>query len=197
MPYCGHFGGDAGIELRYRNPHRRKMIYVLAHPSFAPDVAENIDRFRSAHEPERARLVRPHVTLVFGLKNADPVEFTMFCTRVAEGVAEIDIEFVASECSYDPFEKAHKMLLLSAAGSMDVTALHEQLYDGPHRSELHPGIPYRPHMTVATHEDRRVIDGLDVEVIGSFPLRGRINALEIVELSGGALKPVRTIPLGK
>jgi 2'-5' RNA ligase len=173
------------------------MIYVLAYPSFMPNVAESIDRFRSEHEPERARLVPPHVTLVFGLKNADPVEFTMFCTRVAEGVTEIYVEFVASECSYDPFEKAYKLLLLSASGSMDVTALHKQLYDGPHRSELHPEIPYRPHMTVATHQDRRVIDGLDVEVIGSFPLCGRINALEVIEVAGGALNSLRTIPLAR
>ena len=43
------------------------MIYVLAYPVFEPMSAERINAFRAKHEPDRAKLVPPHVTLVFGV----------------------------------------------------------------------------------------------------------------------------------
>ena len=46
--------------------HNRVMIYVLAYPVFEPNSAERICAFRAEHEPERANLVPPHITLVFG-----------------------------------------------------------------------------------------------------------------------------------
>ena len=51
------------------------MIYALAYPVFDPSTARAIDAFRTAHEPERARLVAPHVTLVFGLTSISARDF--------------------------------------------------------------------------------------------------------------------------
>jgi 2'-5' RNA ligase len=173
------------------------MIYVLACPEFEPSVAGNIARFRHMHEPERAKLVEPHVTLVFGLRDVRPLEFVAFCEKVALGVPEIAVDFAATEIVHDPFEKTYKFFLMNSTGRDELIALHERLYDGPHRSELLPAIPFRPHMTVATHSDRAIIERLDARAIGAFPISGKVRALEIVELVKKTLIRLRTIPLQK
>lgn len=173
------------------------MIYVLAYPEFERSVAESINRFRSAYEPERARLVPPHVTLVFGIRNAHPPDFLALCEHVADHVSEFAVDFTASDIVYDPYEKTHKLFLLGSTGKPALIALHQQLYDGPHRTELNLNAPYRPHMTVATHEDRTIIERLDVAALGAFPIPGKIGALEVVELVDSTLHPLRTIPLRK
>jgi 2'-5' RNA ligase len=185
------------VELRYQLRQRRRKIYVLAYPEFEPSVAENIARFRHAHEPERAELVEPHVTLVFGLVGVRPVEFAASCEEVAVGVFEIEVDFAATEIVHDPFEKTYKLFLMNSTGRDELTALHERLYDGPHRFELHPAIPFRPHMTVATHSDRAIIERLDAAAIGVFPNAGKIRSLVIVELVEKTLVRLRTIPLQK
>jgi 2'-5' RNA ligase len=174
---------------------RHAMIYVLAYPRFEPRVARNIAAFRSAHEPERAILVDPHITLVFGVRIAEPGAFAAFCQRAASRAREIPVEFSGSEIGYDPFEKTHKLFLVSSVGTDDLLALHERLYDGPHRRTLHPGISFKPHMTVASNRDQSIIERLDVMEIGSFPIAGRICALEVVELADNKLHLLQSIPL--
>ena len=173
------------------------MIYVLAYPQFEPSVAERIRRFRIANEPARAMLVPPHVTLVFGLMNIRPYEFLAHCEAAADQSSQFDVSFVSGEVTYDPFEKTHKLLLVSSAGSSQLAALHQQLYEGAQRAELKVDIPYRPHMTVATNPDRTIIEHLDISSLGGFPLFGTIRALEVVKLANGRLHCLRTIPFAK
>lgn len=172
------------------------MIYVLAYPEFEPSVADSINRFRSAREPERAKLVPAHVTLVFGLRNVHPQEFFKLCESVAKRASDVTVTFTASEIAYDPYENAYKLFLLSSTGSRALSALHQQLYEGPHRAELDTSIPYRPHMTIATDRDRTVLERLDVGAAGSYPITGKITALNVVEHIDTGLHRLGVIPLG-
>ncbi|MBQ4825745.1 2'-5' RNA ligase family protein [Leisingera sp. HS039] len=173
------------------------MIYVLAYPEFEPHSARQIDRFRSSHEPERAKLVPPHITLVFGLRQADPKGVLTLCESVSGKIPELAVEFSNSKVVYNPFEKTHKLLLLCGKGKDPLIELHNQLYEGLHRAELKSEFPYQPHMTVATHADPRVIEQLDVADIGTLPLTGTIRALELVELVTGKLNCLKTVSLRK
>ncbi|RKT34723.1 2'-5' RNA ligase superfamily protein [Roseovarius halotolerans] len=173
------------------------MIYVLAYPQFEPSVAERIRRFRTENEPSRAKLVPPHVTLVFGLMNIHPHEFLAHCETIAGRSSQFEVSFVSEEITHDPFEKTHKLLLVSSTGSSQLAALHDQLYEGVQKAERKDDIPYRPHMTVATNTDRTIIKNLDTSSLGGFPLLGTIRALEVVKLENGRLHHLRTIPFGK
>lgn len=173
------------------------MIYVLTYPNFEPGLAERIRRFRIENEPVRAGMVPPHITLVFGFRDARPKELFELCEALADRSSQFDVGFASSHVVYDPFENAHKLFLVASAGSSRLAELHQQLNDGPHRGELKVDIPYRPHMTVATNDDRTIIERLDVAALGSFPLFGTIRALEVVELADGKLHCLRTIPFAK
>lgn len=180
-----------------RMPQLGIVIYVLAYPVFERPIAESIARFRRRHEPERARLVPAHVTLVFGTGTARPPDVIAQCQEAAEAVAEIDVEFTEGQIVYDPFEKTYKLSLLSAAGTDALIRLHERLHAGSLRAELRPDIPYRPHMTVATHEDRAAIERVDAAAIGRFPISGKIGSLDVVKRAGDTLNSLKTIPLRK
>lgn len=173
------------------------MIYVLAYPEIEPSITEKLDAFRLMHEPKRAELVRPHITLMFGLTKNESQACLTFCAEAAAGTSEIALGFHATESSYDPFEKAHKLFLMSLTGRDELIALHEQLYAGPQRSELAADIPYRPHMTIATNQSCDVIEQLDTAAIGPFPYPSVIRALDVVELANGKLISLGTIPLQK
>ena len=172
------------------------MIYVLAYPEFEPNSARQIDHFRSCHEPERAKLVPPHITLVFELKDVDPRDILTLCERMAGNAPRLAIEFASSEVVYDPFEHRHKLLLLCGQGGDALISLHNQIYDGLHRVELKPEIAYHPHVTVATHVDRTIIERLDIAEIGTFPISATINSLEVVELTHGNLNSLASVPFG-
>lgn len=172
------------------------MLYVLAHPEFEPPTAEKLEQFRFEHEPDRARLVPAHVTLVFGLRMARAAEIAALCTTVAGSASELSITFVASEVAHDPFEKAYKLFLMVGPGKDALAELHHRLYAGAHRAELDSSSPYRPHMTIATHAEKAYIDRLNSTEVARFFVKAKIGSLEVVELSEGKLNTVTSVALG-
>ncbi len=171
------------------------MIYVLAYPQFEPRIASQIGTFRSEHEPERAKLVPPHITLVFGVRDADPSHIISLCEGAALTTSQIDVTFDRVEVVEDPFEKTCKLALICSKGGRDLNALHEQLYDGPHRAEFNADNPFRPHMTVATKADRQVIEATDPAPLGAFPIPAIIKGLDVVQLVGGTLTSLASVKL--
>jgi len=171
------------------------MIYVLAYPEFEPSISEKIDHFRSLNDLEKSKLVCPHITLVFGLKQADPKSILGLCEDVSRKTTEFTVEFTSSEVAYDPFEKTHKLCLIWGDGKAALSALHTQLYKGPHRAELTSEFPYRPHMTIAAHSKRNTVEALTVSDVGELPIIGMIKALHVVKLVDGRLRTLKTTPL--
>ncbi|MEM6460425.1 MAG: 2'-5' RNA ligase family protein [Pseudomonadota bacterium] len=173
------------------------MLFVLAYPKFAPLDAKSIARFRSANEPERAKLVDPHVTLVFGMKNALLPDLAIACGGVARITSKFAISFTASEIVYDPHEGVHKLCLLVSEGRQEIVALHEDLQDGPQQDQRDTKIGFSPHMTVATNRKRSIIEELDTAAIRHFPIAGIIEKLHIVKLAEETLHPLETFELGR
>jgi 2'-5' RNA ligase len=171
------------------------MIYVLAYPEFEPQTALKIDCFRSSHEPDRAKLVPPHITLVFGLRDANKQEFLSFCEAAVERVPELAVSFSHSEVAYDPFEKTYKLFLICNDGKDVLIRLHRQLYDGPHSAEIDTTTPYKPHMTVASNADPSRIAQLDTSDIGAFPILGLIRSLKVVKVAEGRLNTLGDVAL--
>ncbi|USG63185.1 2'-5' RNA ligase family protein [Sneathiella marina] len=171
------------------------MIYVLAYPEFDPDIFEAIEKFRSINEPERARLVAPHITLVFALRDEKPEDFADFCSRKIRSMKRFPITFDRFEILHDPVETTHKICLVCGEGGQKIKTLHHALYEGPHRSGLRADIPFKPHMTIATNANVAPLEKLDPTVIGAFPVRAEINTINIIEVTEGRLRNVRTVSL--
>lgn len=133
---------------------------------------------------------------MFGLMTISRQAILAQCKIAADRSSQFGVSFTSAEVTYDPFEKEYKLLLISFAGRFELAALHHQIYQGIQTAERNVAIPYRPHMTVATNPDRRIIEQLDISFLGGFPLTGTIRALEVVELENSRLHHRRTIPFG-
>lgn len=173
------------------------MIYVLAFPDFPPPLSRALGAFRARHEPARAKLVAPHLTLMFGVQSASEAEITRLAQEEAARSAPFPVTFGSHELVHDPVENAHKLFLICDTGAPRLTALHRGLYAGPHRRELRPDLPYRPHMTIGTNADRSRLASADPGALGRFPLAGQVSALSVVRLEAGGLTQLCICPLGK
>lgn len=171
------------------------MIYVLAYPQFEPHCSERIDTFRAKHEPQRAELVPPHVTLVFGVDDAHLNNLTKLVETASTRTPEFRVEFSDSKNEFDPFEQKYKIFLLCGEGSGALTSLHTQLYDGEHRAELSPEHPFRPHMTIASYAERADIEKVSTDSLGSLPIFGKVRSLVLVRFANGRLTTLKSAPL--
>lgn len=173
------------------------MIYVLAYPVFDQISAELIRTFREKHEPQRAKLVPPHITLVFGLANEHLQTVSGLVDCASRQFSAIPIAFDSHVKEFDPFEKKYKIFLHCSEGSAAITLLHNKLYEGPHRSELSSSHPFKPHMTIGSHDTQTDIDQVDVCAVGQFPIQASVSSLVLVQLEEERLTTLKTVSLIK
>lgn len=86
------------------------------------------------------------------------------------------------------------MFLLCGDGNEHITSLHNQLYEGEHGLEFGSAHPFKPHMTIATYDERADVEQVDVSAVGKLPIRGKLSALELVRFEGGRLTKLKTVP---
>ena len=175
--------------------HDGAMLYVLSYPVLARADHERIEAYRRAYEPERARLVPAHVTLVFGVRSIETRELASQVAALAWKKSAFEVIFDRAEQTKSP-GGVHNVFLLACEGALALETMHQELYAGPLGSELLPGIPFRAHMTVATAASADLIQPAmkDVPKLG-LPIRGLINALNIVSLENGILTDAGTFQL--
>ena len=171
------------------------MKYVLAIPEFDADTAKRIGRFRSKHEPDRAELVPPHITLMFGIRDETDPALLEVCESVADRMSAFEVTLGQAEVLQDPFEQTNKLVLLLSGGAQTLNDIHSALYDGLGWKHWNADAQFRPHMTIASNPDSSFLSGLDVMVLGTFPIVGLIKSLCVVSLEGDRLHWLRAVYL--
>jgi len=157
-------------------------------------IADRIKAFREMHEPERARLVQPHITLVFGVAEEHIKTVSELVETIARQTKAFRVSFDNYVRAYDPFERKHKLFLLCGDGHAQITDLHNRLYDGAHRLALSTEHPFEPHMTVATYNAQIQLELVDISKIGRLPIGATLSALELVRLKDGCLTTLKSVP---
>ncbi|MFN4276721.1 MAG: 2'-5' RNA ligase family protein [Ferrovibrio sp.] len=165
------------------------MYAVIAIPEFSPSDAAWIDAIRQSHDPQHAR-VAAHVTLSFPHRPADAAWFAGHVESVAAVTAPFDVAFDRLERMDDPFNPKYRhlaVLLADDVSAAPLTALYRALGGEGE---------YRPHVTLARFGAVFSAKAL-LRQIGEMqqPLRGRIAALELLNLENGAIRIEATLPL--
>jgi 2'-5' RNA ligase len=172
------------------------MLYVLAYPQFGPDDLAIIEKFRAEFEPQRAAMIRSHLTLMFGTTAVREDEVARLAKRVASTAIRFRIVFAGLESVHDPLEGTQKLFLLPTTGGRRITEMHDALYAGLPSETLNADIPYAPHVTIATSDDQRVAQtALAAAAEIPLPISGTVDALAVVEVIGRHLRPVVQFPL--
>lgn len=158
------------------------MLAVIAIPDFADEDAVWIDTIRRAHDPQYES-VPAHVTLVFPFDSADPDWFAGHVASTAAVTASMDVGFdrlARIENPYQPKYRYLNVLLADAESAAPLTALFHALGGTG---------DFEPHVTLTRFGAVFSAKALERQM-GSLgrPVRGRIAALEMLEISHGAIR---------
>lgn len=165
------------------------MLAVIAVPDFAEEDAAWIAVIRRAHDPQY-ECVPAHVTLVFPFESADPDWFAGHVASVAAVTPPMEIAFdrlARIENPHQPKYRFLNVLLADAASTAPLMTLYKALGG---RGD------YEPHVTLTRFGAVFSAKALERQ-LGELgrPVRGRIAALEILEISHGAIRRGTALPL--
>ncbi len=168
---------------------RLRAVVLFPPPSDLAAVLLLRERF----DPQ-ARLVGPHVTLVFPFDDALSSELLRAQVEEASrGVSPLTLRlerFGGSEGQY--------LFLHVARGADEVVALHDRLYTGPLARHLSPSYPYVPHLTVGRLASPDDLEGaLAVASATPVSIETRCHAISICRQQPDRIWAVESeVPLG-
>jgi 2'-5' RNA ligase len=167
------------------------MLAVIAVPEFAEGDAAWIDTIRRAHDPQYES-VPAHVTLVFPFDSADPDWFAGHVASLAAVTAPLDVGFdrlARIENPHQPKYRFLNVLQADAESAAPLAALYHAL-GGKGGFESHVTLTRFGAVFSAKAFERQMGSG---ELTRS--VQGRIAALEILEISHGAIRRGAALPL--
>src|SRR2546426_1185981 len=126
------------------------MLYCVVY--FLPSaLAKQLQSFREEYDPT-ARLIEPHLTIVFPVAGLSKEVVAQHVGRVLEKWSPFTIQFTGFTKSWDQW-----LFLLVGRGNQQVVELHDQLYSGILAPHLWKDLDYVPHVGLghfATTEER-------------------------------------------
>jgi 2'-5' RNA ligase len=131
-------------------------LLTIAFPDLDQSDQEYWEAYKNLHSSASRSSVGLHFTLAFA--NSKVAE-TLYCAHIAAvATATPRVEFV---CNYamlgadDEDDRAY-VFLVPDEGYASISLLHDRVYTGPLESFLRLDLPYVPHITVATLNDRKL-----------------------------------------
>lgn len=175
----------------------KNFLVVLSYPSFYSADLHWIENIRRGADPNYSK-VQAHFTLVFPTNHlAEPDMVDHVRSRLTE-VSQIEVLLGGAAVSDAPVEGRTYVFLVPVVGRDEIADLHDSLYTGVLESELRTDLPYTPHITVGSFEERddaeRLTDSLNAQ-------RKHITGLltEVVVLKGtdDVVEAIKVIPMGQ
>ena len=157
---------------------------------------EWIEAVRAKHDPQAHR-IDAHFTLVFPVA----VALAALSDEVAGIIEELSpISFTVRAALAHPDAAADggHVFLVPEEGRMDITRLHERLYEGILKPHLRLDIPFVPHMTVGAHPDMRYCEAVGDELTAARRvMTGVLDAVDVLELTSGAVASRARLGFGR
>lgn len=169
--------------------------YVLAFPSLSAVDKQCIQNIRQAYDPQ-FKLLDPHVTLVFGLPDADETALITHVQTAVHHHAPIHLTLRCATVVQDAFSKQYHTFLVPDEGHSQLVKLHDALYTGLLTPELRLDIPYIPHITIATFSEasqsKNLADSLNQQ---NLQITSHITTLSILKFNHLKRQTIMEIPL--
>ena len=133
-----------------------RTLYTLAYPSLSEADMNFIERFRHEHDARYRDVVASHFTMVFGCNAVGEVEYRQHVAAVAKANVTLDFSCRYAMLGSDDQDQTAYVFLVPDEGYSGFSLLHDRLYTGVLSPHLRLDIPFVPHITIGTLEDRRV-----------------------------------------
>ena len=168
-------------------------LYTLAYPSVSADDRAFLDRFRAENDLRYRDVVAPHFTLAFGCNAVAEDDYCRHVASVARRTPAISFACRYAMLGTDHADDTGYVFLVPDEGYAALSRLHDELYRGPLEPYLRLDIPYVPHVTIGTLEDRRRAKQLcDALNDAGVHIEGRVEAMCVGALAEGKIRDLAT-----
>lgn len=174
----------------------RNMSYlVVAYPELQQSDFSWIQDYRKEND-KQFTLVKPHVTLVFAVRDLDKSSFLNEAKQKINGVKPFDFDLKVATINQDNSGGYYHEFLVPDIGYSNIVKLHDQLYSGLFAPYLRFDVDFIPHIGIGNSEDAQTskerVDKLNAQ---DMSIHGRINSLDVIEYAHGAVKTIEKITL--
>ena len=175
-----------------------RTLYTLAYPALAAADFAFINAFRHQHDVPYRDLVRPHFTQVFACRDVAQSAYLDHVAAVAKAGRPISFVCRYAMLGVDHASPVAHVFLLPDEGHSALSLQHDQLYTGVLTPYLRLDIPFTPHITIGTLDDRLAAKALcdDLNRDG-LSIAGQIGALTVAALEDGKIHDIAAFPLGR
>jgi 2'-5' RNA ligase len=168
-------------------------LAVVAFPQLAVADRDWIESYRAAHDPQANRIAA-HFTLVFPTDASVDV-VTPEIAMAARSMAPF--AFVTRRTKVVADGTQSHVFLVPDEGAAEIVALHNRLYSGVLRPYLRTDIPFVPHITIGVAPNSAAAVKLAQQIDSEATvLRGTIDALELLNVTGARIQSVATYKFG-
>lgn len=167
---------------------------VLGYPVISKSDYDRIQGLRKIHD-KLYQVVEPHFTFVFPTVRLSAADLIMHTKLKSAGAHKIAIALSKATVVEDDSKTFFHTFLIPSEGGQEIVELHDLLYGGDLASELHPDIPFIPHVGVGTGDAssmQRLADKINTEGIN---IVGSIDALTVASYDGKIVNDIEKIPL--
>jgi 2'-5' RNA ligase len=171
-------------------------LLLLGYPVLDAPARNRLVALRRQHDARNADRVEPHFTLVFRVAGIDEAALLAHAGPLCDATEPIDFILRCALVVPEDDHTSWCVFLVPDKGFSSLVHLHDRLYTGPLAAHLRLDIPFVPHLTVARTTDapraKELADAMNAE---RFAIRGQIDELTLVRLSGTRLVSRARLPL--
>ncbi len=174
-----------------------RMLYTLAYPTLTANDRDWIEAFRQRHDEPYRDVVAAHFTLVFGTNEIADNPYLAHVRAVAKACSPIDFTCRYAMLGADYETGRGYIFLVPDEGYAGISRLHDRLYCGLFAPMLRLDLPFTPHMTIGTLEDRpaakALCDGLNADGVS---IDGSLESLAVCALEQNRIVELDRFSLG-
>ena len=171
-------------------------LYTVSYPEVSDSDRERIEAFRRAHDVPYRDLIAAHFTMVFGVRDFDEDAYIKHVAAIARASGSIEFTCRYAMLGADDADDTAYVFLVPDEGYSSVSLLHDRLYTGPLEQFHRLDIPYIPHITIGTLQDRAEARELCARLNrDGVNISGRLNSLTVGALAGGEFVNLQRLAL--
>jgi hypothetical protein len=169
-------------------------VFVIAPLILQPADAERVELLRASYDPN-AKVVPPHVTMVFGVDDGLESAVVRWARIQAGAFASAALRFTLATVARDYENSAWYLFLMPKQVPAVLAELHRRLNSGPLQGA--PDVPFDAHLTLGRFQERVLADAVARDCnVGDVGIEARIAALEVVLFDGKEARNRTVLPLG-
>jgi 2'-5' RNA ligase len=171
---------------------------VIAYPKVSDADFEWIQDVRVEYDLKQFRVVKPHITLVFGTQKLEPGALIAHVRTKVADVRPFTVKLDSAKVIEDDSAKYFHAFLVPSNGFKEINRIHDLLYTDGLASELRLDIPFMPHLGIGNNSDKKIMDELTANVnLSGKSIEGKIEELTVVEFDGNKVTDISRVSLSQ